>query len=391
MATEVIVSSLGIAIDEVTVASIVKNEGDEVQENEVVATVESEKASFEVVSPIQGVILKIYAQEGEAFKVGSVLALVGNRDESSLSEFAGKPAKNNDEQKDEQKQENHRRQKIYPAAKALLQEHDIDISSVVGTGPAGVITKQDVLKAIEAKTIQVVETDSAKGNPWEERMPMSPVRQSIAKNMLLSKQTAADVTTLLEVNMTKLRELRKQIKDETGENISTVSFVCKAITEEIKEFPALNSSIEGTTIVYKKYVNIGVGVARDKGLVVPVIKNTQEKTLLEIDRELKRLVDISREGKITPEVMSEGTITLSNAGAYGALIATPIINQPESAVVWMGAIVKRPVIVDDQIKIGQMMYLCLTYDHRVTDGAVAAQFLVKIKELLENPLKLLFG
>jgi 2-oxoglutarate dehydrogenase E2 component (dihydrolipoamide succinyltransferase) len=399
LAKEAVVSSLGIAIEEVVVASILKKEGDAVKENEVMAIVESEKVTFEVLSPADGYVLKINAKEGETFKIGVPFALVGDKEEmNNIEDVAVAQVANVTEQRtaptSAPQEGQATRTRIYPAAKAMLVAHGLDIAGITGTGPGGVITKNDVQRAIEAQEQGQSATKSsvvgpAAGEMLEERVPMTALRQSIANNLLLSKRTAADVTTLLEVDMTKVLEMRRELSNEKDGKLSTVSFVCKAIAEGVAEFPILNSSIEGTTIVYKKYVNIGVGVAMDKGLVVPVIKNTEQKSLKEIDQEMKGLVEIARKGKMTSEHMKGGTITLSNAGAFGALIATPIINQPESALVWMGDIVQRPVVVDGQIVIRDMMYLCLTYDHRVTDGAIAAQFLAKMRGLLEKPVQLL--
>lgn len=387
MVVEVRIPSLGVAIQEVKIARILKEVGEKVEKGEVLAEVESEKVSFEVYAPEEGVVLQLNAREGEMIEVGSVLALLGTQEnlteakvESATISLSSKP-------------------RIYPAARRLLEEYGIDISQVTPTGPDGVITKEDVLRAVEKTRTAIPAAAKPAAEDQmvimgeEEIIPFAGMRKAIAEHMSRSKQTAAHVTTVAEVDMTEVVDLRRKIVATLGDNykdkISYVTFVAKAVASAIKEFPIVNSVLDGDRIVLKKYVNVGIAVALEGGLVVPVIKNVDKKSFLKVDEELTEMVEAARAGKLGPEAFKNGTITISNAGAFGAILATPIIHQPQSAIVWMGRITKRPVVVEDQIAIRQMMYLCLSYDHRVLDGAVAARFLQTVRKLLEQPLSLI--
>lgn len=372
MSTEVKVPSLGVAIQEVTVAALHKGVGDRVKKGDVIADVVSEKVSFEIVATEDGYIIELNAGEGDRVAVGSVLALIGSL---TLPERAA----------------------AAPAARALMKELNIDPSTIMGTGPDGMILRNDVLKAIEKTELEMKaapDPGTAVKSLREERVPVTPMRLAIAENMVLSKNVAAHVTTVAEVDMTEVLALRKKLVATMGEGfgkrISVVSFVCKAMVEGIKDFPAMNSSLEDSYIVFKKYVNIGVAVSVENGLVVPVIRGAEKKSFLDLDSELNELTEQARAGKLKADQLQGGTISLSNAGTFGAIIATPIINQPQSAIVWMGKVVRRPVVVDDdQIAVRSMMFLCVSYDHRVLDGGLAARFLQRVRRELESPLALL--
>lgn len=404
MSAEVKVPSLGVAIQEVTIAALHKHVGDPVKKGEVIAEVVSEKVSFEIVAAEDGYIIELNAGEGDKVEVGSVLAVIGTHKELGGAEKI--PAGESPQKQVEVKKAPDvltyvtpaKKAKVAaaPAAKALLKEYNLDPATIKGSGPDGMITKNDVLQVLE-KARQEKKAAPGDGVPggdlMEERVPLTPMRMAIADNMVFSKKVAAHVTTVAEVDMTEVLDLRKKLVaglgEEYGKRISVVSFVCRAMVEGIKEFPVINSSLEDNFIILKKYVNIGVAVAVENGLVVPVIKGADKKSFLELDSELNELTLQARAGKLRAEQLQGGTISLSNAGTFGAVIATPIINQPQSAIVWMGKVVNRPVVVEDEIAIRSMMYLCVSYDHRVLDGAVAARFLQRVRRELENPLALL--
>jgi len=384
---EIRVPSLGVAIQEVTIAMLHVSVGDHVTKGDVLAEVVSEKVSFEIVAPEDGYISEIRAAEGDRVAVGSVLAVMGSA--------PGVPTQVTPPKRIE----------AAPAARALLKEYQLDPSTIRGSGPGGMITKNDVLRAMERErregqaVPETVDSKTADQETFipgtgllEERIAMTPMRSAIAENMVFSKNMAAHVTTVAEVDLTEVLDLRQKLQASLGEGqgqgTSVVSFVCRAMVEAIREFPVINASLEGNYLVLKKYVNIGVAVAVENGLVVPVIRDADKKSFLDLDSELRDLTLQARAGKLRGEQLQGGTISLSNAGTFGAVIATPIINQPQSAIVWMGKAVKRPVVVEDQIVIRSMIYLCVSYDHRVLDGALAARFLQRMRRELENPLAL---
>lgn len=398
---EVKVPSLGVALANVKLGSLLKQIGDPVKEGEAIAEAESDKVNFQIYSPGEGLLLKYFANSGDFVDVGSVLAVVGNKEE--MQDAQGMEAGGAAEVKAEEKPAEAKaveekapatRARIYPAARKLLAEYGLDASEVVGTGPGGAITKEDVLKAAEQAKGKAAEPAAAPvaEAQEEEIIPFTGIRKTIADNMRRSLDTLAHVTNITEVDMTAVADLRKKMRAELGDEIKTslslVSFVAKAVQMAIEEFPMVNCTIDGDKIIVKKYVHMGIAVGLEKGLVVPVIRNIEKKNLLEVDAELSAKIDAANEGKLLPEDMRGGTISISNAGTNGSIIATPIINYPQSVLVWLGQITKRPVVVNDEIVVRRMMYLCLAYDHRAVDGATIAKFGQKIKYYLEKPLNI---
>jgi pyruvate/2-oxoglutarate dehydrogenase complex dihydrolipoamide acyltransferase (E2) component len=372
-----------------------KKEGERVEKGEILAEVETEKVNFEIVAPESGVLLKIFYGEKTIAKADSTVALVGNEGEDIsgyLERFYQK-----EKEPEGRSVSSAKRQKVgaggvkaFPAAKFLAKEHGIDLGEVVGTGPGGQITREDVEKFIAQK-----QPRQEGGIPeLEEILPLVGIRKAIADGMSLSVRTAAHVTTVAEVDMTELVRLRSEIGPkwkEEGISLTYVPFVIRAAVQGIGQFPIVNSQMLKDRIVVKKYINFGVVVAIQEGLITPVLKRVETKGLKEIARTLDEVSSRARERKLTLEDMRGGTITLSNPGVFGAVLATPIIYQPQNAILWMGRIAKMPVVRDDAIVIRSMMYLCVSYDHRAIDGSIAAQFLQHLRRSLDDPRKLLDG
>ncbi len=400
MIKEIRMPSLGLAIEEVILTGWLKNEGDSVEKDEAIATGNTDKVTFEITSPISGYLIKKNCPEGDRVPVDKVVAIVSTDkrtrlEESSPVKEAGPANKfeamNAGSSGMQIKNNLSGTFKASPLAKKIAEENAVDLKLIQGSGPQGLISKDDVLKYIE-NTKKIAEDKSTEETAINEEkeveiIPFTGIRRLIADNMVKSKHTAAHVTTLVEIDMTEVLELKNKItKSGPAQSVSLLTFIIKAAESAIKEFPIINSSIEGDKIVIKKFVNMGVAVASKEGLIVPVIKDVQKKSFLDLANEIKDLTGKARENKLTPDMFKNGTITLSNAGTFGALIATPIINPPQSAILWMGKTTKRPVVIDNQIVIRDMMFMSLSYDHRVIDGSVAARFLVNIKSQLEAPL-----
>jgi pyruvate/2-oxoglutarate dehydrogenase complex dihydrolipoamide acyltransferase (E2) component len=395
MAVEVKLSSLGVNITEGTIVRWVKKEGDSVEKGEILAEVETEKVNFEIVAPESGVLLKLFYGEKTIVPVDSTVALIGKPGEDISAYTVKKP-----EEKKAMRKEatpSLRREgaagaavNAFPAAKMLARQHGLDLAEIEGTGPAGRVTKEDVEKFVAQKK----EKEGERIPELEEVLPLVGIRKAIADGMSLSVRTAAHVTTIAEVDMTELVKLRSEIGPqwkEEGFNLTYVPFVIRAAVEGIRQFPIMNSQMLKDSIVVKKYVNFGVIVAIKEGLVTPVLKRVESKSVKEIARALEEISARARERKLSLEDMRGGTISLSNPGVFGAVIATPIIYQPQNAILWMGRIAKAPVVRNDEIVIRSMMYLCVSYDHRAIDGSIAAQFLQHIRKLLEDPRPVLQG
>ncbi len=395
MAVEVKLSSLGVSITEGTIVRWLKREGDRVEKGEILAEVETEKVNFEIVAPEAGVLLKILYGEKTIAKAESTVALVGTEGED-VSAYLEKVRQERKEAEEKVAPSEKRekaaggKMKAFPAAKFLAKEHGIDLAEVTGTGPGGQVTKEDVEKFIARKQPRREE-----GIPeLEEILPLVGIRKAIADGMSLSVRTAAHVTTVAEVDMTELVRLRSELapqwKDE-GISLTYVPFVIRAAVRGIEKFPIINSQTLADRIIVKKYVNFGVVVAIAEGLVTPVLKRVESRGVKEIARMMEEISARARERKLTLEDMRGGTITLSNPGVFGAVLATPIIYQPQNALLWMGRIAKLPVVRDDAVVIRSMMYLCLSYDHRAIDGSIGAQFLQSVRKSLEAPGTLLEG
>lgn len=416
MAVNVETPTLGESITEATVATWVKQEGDTVEQDELIAELETDKINLEVNAPAAGVLGKIMKQEGDIVNVGDVLAEITEggaapvatpapaEEAPKAEEAPAAPAVSAPSAPYEGP--------LSPAVKKMIEENAIDPNLIQGSGKDGRITKGDVLAYLDnptsvmpsAKTVEAAPAaasapvaTSAKQDVTEreERVKMSRLRQTIAGRLKTAQNTAAMLTTYNEVDMTAVMELRKQFKDqfekEHGTKLGFMSFFTKAVIEGLKAFPALNAEIDGDEIVYKNYFNIGVAVSTDKGLVVPVLKDADQMSFAEIEQGIKDFAIKGRDGKLKPDDMSGGTYTITNGGTFGSLMSMPILNYPQVGILGMHNIVQRPMVVDGEIKIRPMMYLAMTYDHRIVDGREAVSFLVKIKESLENPARMLLN
>ncbi|MEM2370528.1 MAG: dihydrolipoamide acetyltransferase family protein [Candidatus Bathyarchaeia archaeon] len=375
MQAEVVLPKLDRIMREAVITKWTKANNEEVKQGEVIAIIETEKATAEVTSPASG-ILKILKPEGTTVPVGEVIAVI----EEAPPETP----------KEEVKVE----VLASPRAKSLAKAHGIDLTKVRGTGPRGMITEKDLLPLISE--IQRAAAPAEKAVPIErvvpverlenvEIIPLRGWRKDMAERMALSMRTVAHVTTFAEADVTKLLKLREDMRKQ-GYNISLTAFVAKAVVQALKKYPILNSSLEDDKIIIKKYYNIGIAVyAGERGLTVPVIRDADKLNLKQLSEAVDKLAEKARRGEISLEDVVDGTFTITNVGMFGALFNTPIINYPQVAILGVGAVKKRPVVVDDKIEIRSMAYLCLTYDHRVVEGVPAVRFLQEVRALLENP------
>ncbi len=399
MSIEIKVPVLGESVVEATVAKWIKNVGEKVNADEPVVELETDKVSLEVPSPKAGVLTDIVAQEGDTVEVDAILALL---QEGAVAAAESKqPIENKNEEKIQPQAVN-----LSPAVRRLVEENNLDASSIPASGKDGRLTKGDVLSFLEKEVSNVPSSSSAgstshisetlenkKDNLREERVPMSRLRRVIAQRLKEAQNTAAMLSTFNEVDMTAVMELRSQYKESFEKNhearLGFMGFFVKACIAGLREFPAVNAEINGNDIIYKDYYNIGVAVGTPQGLVVPVIKDAHDLSIAEIETSVAGYGLKARDGGLAPSDMSGGTFTISNGGVYGSLMSTPILNTPQSAILGMHKIQKRPIAVGDEIVIRPMMYLALSYDHRIIDGREAVSFLVRVKESIEDPRRLL--
>lgn len=419
MSIEIKVPPLGESITEATIASWHKKMGDFVKQGEILLELESDKVTMEVPSPTNGILSKILKNSGENVKIDEVLAIIEETSakEVILEESKVETKKERVEKKEEvQKvEESKKNETLPPSVQRLIAENQLDPTKIQGTGKNKQITKEDVLKYLEEnkkeavssvqsiqpsqpsreKTLEIKSkkpTDSLEVR--EKIVPMSKLRQKIAERLVEAQHTAAILTTFNEADMSKIMEIRQKYNEKFqqkyGIKLGFMSFFVKACITALKEFPAVNAEIRDNHIVYKYYYDIGVAVGGPRGLVVPVVRNADQLSFAEIELEIARLANKVREGTITIEELTGGTFTISNGGIYGSMMSTPILNPPQVGILGMHNIVKRAVVVDDQIVIRPMMYLALSYDHRIIDGKEAVSFLVRVKECVENPERMLF-
>lgn len=399
MSIEIKVPVLGESVVEATVAKWMKNVGEKVNADEPIVELETDKVSLEVPSPKAGVLSDIVAQEGDTVEVDAILALL---QEGAVAAAEPKqPIENKNEEKIQPQAAN-----LSPAVRRLVEENNLDASSIPASGKDGRLTKGDVLSFLEKEVSDFPSSSSTgsishisetlenkKDNLREERVPMSRLRRVIAQRLKEAQNTAAMLTTFNEVDMTAVMELRSQYKDSFEKNhdarLGFMGFFVKACIAGLREFPAVNAEINGNDIIYKDYYNIGVAVGTPQGLVVPVIKDAHDLSIAEIETSVAGYGLKARDGGLAPSDMSGGTFTISNGGVYGSLMSTPILNTPQSAILGMHKIQKRPIAVGDEIVIRPMMYLALSYDHRIIDGREAVSFLVRVKESIEDPRRLL--
>jgi 2-oxoglutarate dehydrogenase E2 component (dihydrolipoamide succinyltransferase) len=425
MPIELKVPEAGESISEVYIGSWLKQEGDVVAKDEPVVELETDKATLELPAPQAGKLVKLLKQAGDSAKVGEVIAhLVEEGAAEAVEEETGAPAEA--EAKEDKKAEKARTQKaqepkddvpqeeaeeqatgepvVMPAAQRLLNEHGLEASEIKGTGPGGRILKEDVQRQLQQteKTKKEAPSTPKREAPAapapsegreEERVPMSPLRRRIAERLVEAQQTAALLTTFNEIDMSAVIALRKEYQDAFVKRydikLGFMSFFVKATIDALKQFPQLNAYIEENEIVYHNYFDIGIAVSAKKGLIVPVIRNAERLSFAETEEAIADFGKRAQENKLAPEELQGGTFTISNGGIFGSLMSTPIVNPPQSGVLGMHAIQERPVAIDGQVKIRPMMYVALTYDHRIVDGREAVTFLRRIKEAIEAPTRML--
>lgn len=421
MPVELRVPKIGESVSEVQVGNWLKNEGEAVEVDEEVVEIESEKATEYIYAPSSGVISSVLKKQGETAEIEEVIGYI---DDTQAPDKAASQSKSEEKPKEKKKaaaadgqptetsqpattataepQEPIDDEKIMPAARRLLAEHNLKPEEVRASGPGGRLLKEDVLAHIEhvehaqsipPAPIETPETTALQLGRETERVPMSPMRQTIAKHLVNAQQTAALLTTFNEVNMAAVMDMRKKYKDAFQEHYNVklgfMSFFVKAVVEALKAIPQVNAQIEGKEIVYYRYYDIGIAVGGGKGLVVPIIRNAERLSFAEIEMTINDFATRAKNNKISRDELSGGTFTISNGGVYGSLLSTPIINPPQSGILGLHSIQERPVAENGQVVIRPMMYLALTYDHRIVDGREAVTFLKHIKNTIEDPSRML--
>jgi 2-oxoglutarate dehydrogenase E2 component (dihydrolipoamide succinyltransferase) len=435
MSEKIVVPALGESITEATVAKWLKNTGDTVEADEPIVELETDKVNLEVPSPVKGVLTEINSKDGSVVEVGALLGLVSengsagsvkkeeikkiepNQTEDNVIKLdpSKKEPKIFEEKKTENTQDeplilteeiteeevpkpkieksepktNTESQTLSPAVRKIVIENKIDINSVKGSGKDGRVLKGDLISLMGVNP-QPAERKVKYGQ--EERIKMTRLRQTIAKRLKQAQENAALLTTFNEVDMTNIMEMRKEnqqdFQSRYGIKLGFMSFFVKACVVALKNFPAVNAEIDGDEIIYKNYYNLSFAVGTEKGLVVPVLRNADELSFADIEKNIKNISEKARDGKLTIEDLQGGTFTISNGGVYGSMLSTPILNLPQSGVLGMHNIVDRPIVVDGEIKIRPIMYLALSYDHRIIDGKESVSFLKMVKENLEDPRRL---
>ena len=406
---EMKVPSPGESISEVEIAQWLVSDGDYVEKDQAIAEVDSDKATLELPAEESGIIT-LKAADGDVVKVGQVVCLI----DTSAARPAGAPPKV-EEMKEEVKAAPVA-EKAAPAAAApspdpvkkdsyaagtpsvaaakIMAENNIPSGKLNGTGKDGRVTKQDVVAAMSAG-FSAAAAQGWGGTRDQNREKMSMLRRKIAERLVSVKNETAMLTTFNEVDMKPIMDLRAKYKDAFAKhhevNLGFMSFFTKAVTEALNLYPAVNGQIDGNEMVFHNYADIGIAVSSPKGLMVPVVRNAEQMSLAEIEREIKRLAIKARDGKMTPDDMTGGTFTITNGGVFGSMLSTPIINPPQSAILGMHNVVERPVAINGKVEIRPIMYVALSYDHRIIDGKESVGFLVKVKEMLENPERMLFG
>ncbi len=423
MSEKILVPVLGESITEATVSKWLKSEGDPVDADEPIVELETDKVNLEVPSPVSGVLTKINSKDGSVVEVGALLGSVsdGNfgskktdqrekneplKEKNKVINLESQKEKNEPqifekkveekpliltqevkEEKIETKKEID--QNLSPAVRKIVEENKIDIDSVSGTGKDGRILKGDLINLMG---LNPPPSQRKIKFGQEEKIRMTRLRQTIAKRLKQAQENAAILTTFNEVDMSSVMDMRKNNQEDFqnryGVKLGFMSFFVKACIVALKNFPAVNAEIEGDSIVYKNYYNISFAVGTNKGLVVPVLKNADELSFADIEKNIKEISEKAKDGKLTIEDLQGGTFTISNGGVYGSMLSTPILNLPQSGVLGMHNIIDRPVVVDGEIKIRPIMYLALSYDHRIIDGKESVSFLKMIKENLEDPRRL---
>jgi 2-oxoglutarate dehydrogenase E2 component (dihydrolipoamide succinyltransferase) len=385
------VPSPGESITEVTISRWLKKDGEYVFKDEEVLEIDSDKATL-TVSAEQGGSLKQSAKDGEVVKVGSSVGKIDTDAKAPARTEAASPKEEVKSQKSEVRSEQH----ATPLAKKIIEENKLT-QKIPGSGPKGKITKDDVLSAMSKGFGGGKGPDSNRdgGTRDEERQKMTPLRKKLAQRLVAVKNQTAMLTTFNEVDMSKIMELRAkynpQIEKQYGTKLGFMSFFTKAVCEALQLFPSVNAMIDGEEIVYHKFCDVGIAVSAPKGLLVPIVRNAEMLSLAGIELKIKELALKARDNKLSLDEMTGGTFTITNGGVFGSLMSTPIINPPQVAILGMHNVVERPIAVNGKVEIRPMMYVALSYDHRIIDGRESVGFLVKVKEMCENPSRMLFG
>ena len=420
MSEKILVPVLGESIVEATVSKWLKNEGDSVEADEPIVELETDKVNLEVPSPTSGILEKINSKDGSVVEVGATLGSISTNGSITIKNDNQEPKSLEPEVKDteiqlsepkiiekpeiqitenenldepliltNQVEETKKDEILSPAVRKMVSENKIDINKVKGSGKDGRILKGDLINLMG---VNPPPSERKIKYGQEERIKMTRLRQTIAKRLKQAQENAALLTTFNEVDMTSVMAMRKENQDDFqnryGIKLGFMSFFVKACVVALKNFPAVNAEIDGEEIVYKNYYNISFAVGTDKGLVVPVLRNADELSFADIEKNIKGISEKARDGKLAIEDLQGGTFTISNGGVYGSMLSTPILNLPQSGVLGMHNIVERPMVVDGEIKIRPIMYLALSYDHRIIDGKESVSFLKMIKENLEDPRRL---
>ncbi|WP_163834521.1 2-oxoglutarate dehydrogenase complex dihydrolipoyllysine-residue succinyltransferase [Spartinivicinus ruber] len=405
MATEIKAPTFPESVADGTVATWHKKVGEACSRDELLVDIETDKVVLEVVAPADGVLKEIVAAEGDVVESEAIIGLFEEGAVASATPAAeGKTAATAEAAPAASSAQTETGEAILsPAARRIADEHGVDPSAIKGTGKGGRVTKEDALAHVKqagqsqpaAAQPAAVQAPVASGGPREEkRVPMSRLRARVAERLVQAQQTAAMLTTFNEVNMKPIMDLRNKYKDvfeksHNGTRLGFMSFFVKAAVEALKRYPAVNASIDGNDIVYHGYQDVGVAVSSDRGLVVPVLRNAENMGLAEVEAKIREYGLKARDGKLSIDEMTGGTFTISNGGVFGSLISTPILNPPQTAILGMHKIQERPMAVNGKVEILPMMYLALSYDHRLLDGKEAVTFLVAIKEMLEDPARIL--
>jgi 2-oxoglutarate dehydrogenase E2 component (dihydrolipoamide succinyltransferase) len=396
MTIEVRVPQLPESVADATLVSWHKKPGDAVARDENLVDLETDKVVLEVPAPVAGVLAEIKLADGTTVTSGQILATIeeGTAAVPRVSAPAVTTAANG------------AAAKLSPAAKRVVEEHQVDPKAIAGSGRDGRVSKSDVVKHISAKDAAPATATSApapaappasiaRGARAEQRVPMTRLRARIAERMVQAQATQALLTSFNEIDLKAVNELRTRYKDlfdkQYGVKLGFMSFFTKACVEALKKFPAVNASVEGNDIVYHEYFDVGVAVSTDRGLIVPVLRDADQQSFADIEKSIANFASRARAGTITIEELTGGTFTITNGGTFGSLLSTPIVNAPQSAILGMHKIQDRAVVIDGQVVVRPMMYVALTYDHRIIDGREAVQFLVTVKQCLEDPARLVLG
>lgn len=406
MTIEIKAPALPESVPDGTIATWYKKVGESVSRDELLVDIETDKVVIEVVAPNDGTLKEILKESGDTIVSNESIGVIEAGAAASAPASAAEPAAAEQtaaasESETVAESAAEEAAMLSPAARKLAEENNVDIDSVQGSGKDGRITKEDIIKHLESPAKSAAPATAAETNLTasasgriEERVPMSRLRAKVAERLLEATQTTAMLTTFNEVNMEPVMSIRNRYKDEfekthDGVRLGFMSFFVRASIEALKRFPAVNASIDGNDIVYHGYQDIGVAVSSPRGLVVPVLRNADNMGLAQIEKSIRSFGEKARDGKLAIEEMTGGTFTISNGGVFGSLLSTPILNPPQTAILGMHKVQDRPMAVDGEVKVLPMMYLALSYDHRMIDGKEAVQFLVTIKELLEDPTRLI--